>query len=353
MADQRDRRARCGAPRSSGAASRQVHQRQRRGDHDRRQRRLRQVGEQRVQEQQQHRDEPGADEPGDLGLGPRLLGHGGARAAGRDGEALEQARRRCWRRPIPIISWSGSTSSPRRAAKLVAVAIVSVSDTSVMPTAAISSGPTSPAFVHGKARRRHPLRERADGRRRRGRQSPSTAETTVAPTTATSTAGSRCVTRGSTSSTREHRQPDGERGRVRLVEAVEERPHLVEERVGVGREAEQLRQLADDDRDRRARSCSRPAPPWRAGRRRTRACPGRGRSRSSPTSIASMPASAIAVAGSPPDEQRGDRGEDQRRDRRVGAEHEHPRGTEERRSRPGRRSSCRGRSPPAGRRARA
>ena len=38
--------------------------------------------------------------------------------------------------PIPIISWSGSTSSPRRAAKLEAVAIVSVSDTSVIPAAA-------------------------------------------------------------------------------------------------------------------------------------------------------------------------------------------------------------------------
>ena len=43
--------------------------------------------------------------------------------------------------PRPIISWSGRTSSPRRAAKLDAVAIVSVSDTSVMPTAATSSGP--------------------------------------------------------------------------------------------------------------------------------------------------------------------------------------------------------------------
>ena len=45
--------------------------------------------------------------------------------------------------PMPIISWLGSTSSPRRAAKRTTVAIVSVSETRVMPTAAISSGPTS------------------------------------------------------------------------------------------------------------------------------------------------------------------------------------------------------------------
>ena len=51
--------------------------------------------------------------------------------------------------PMPIISWLGSTSSPRRAAKLVAVAIVSVKETSVMPIAAMSRGTTSLAVVHG------------------------------------------------------------------------------------------------------------------------------------------------------------------------------------------------------------
>ena len=52
---------------------------------------------------------------------------------------------------MPTISWSGSTSSPRREAKFVAVAIVSVSDTSMMPTAPTRSGPTSDHFVHGSA----------------------------------------------------------------------------------------------------------------------------------------------------------------------------------------------------------
>ena len=78
--------------------------------------------------------------------------------------------------PMPIISWSGSTSSPRRAAKLVEVAIVSVSETSVMPTAAMSSG-------HDVARLR-PRERSASGRpaaarrpsRRRRPPEPSTAE---------------------------------------------------------------------------------------------------------------------------------------------------------------------------------
>ena len=75
------------------AQQRQVHQRQRRGDDHGRERRLRQVGEQRVEEEQEGRDEPGADQPGQLGLRPRLLGDGGPRAARRDGEPLEEAGR--------------------------------------------------------------------------------------------------------------------------------------------------------------------------------------------------------------------------------------------------------------------
>ena len=50
---------------------------------------------------------------------------------------------------MPIISWFGSTSSPRRAPKLEDVAIVSASETSVIPTAATISGPTSAHLVQG------------------------------------------------------------------------------------------------------------------------------------------------------------------------------------------------------------
>ena len=59
--------------------------------------------------------------------------------------------------PMPIISWLGSTSSPRRAAKLDAVAMVSVRETSVIPAAASSSGPTSLKSVQGSSGRGRPL----------------------------------------------------------------------------------------------------------------------------------------------------------------------------------------------------
>ena len=55
------------------------------------QRRLRQVGEQRVEEDQEQQHQSGSHETGQLTLGTRLLGHGGPRAAGRNREALEEA----------------------------------------------------------------------------------------------------------------------------------------------------------------------------------------------------------------------------------------------------------------------
>ena len=64
--------------------------------------------------------------------------------------------------PMPTIFWSGSTSSPRREAKFVAVTIVSVSDTSMMPTAPTRSGPTSDHFVHGSAGTGTPLGQSTD-----------------------------------------------------------------------------------------------------------------------------------------------------------------------------------------------
>ena len=151
--------------------------------------------------------------------------------------------------PMPIISWFGSTSSPRRAANADDVAMVSVSDTSVMPTAAISSGPTSLSSVHGNDGFGTPLRQRTDGgdairQTEHGRQARWRA------TTATSTAGTVRVIRRQHEQDHEHADPDDERGRLGLVEVLEERAELVGEAVGVGGESEQLRQLADDDRDR-------------------------------------------------------------------------------------------------------
>ena len=108
--------------------------------------------------------------------------------------------------PIPIISWSGWTSSPRLAAKLVDVAMVSVSETSVMPTAARSSGPTSLMLVHGKAGVGTPWGSAPTVFTPCAARS-TTAETIVAPMTATSTAGTFRDSRGSTSITTRQARP--------------------------------------------------------------------------------------------------------------------------------------------------
>ncbi len=78
--------------------------------------------------------------------------------------------------------------------------MVSVSETSVMPIAAMSSGTTSPALVHGMVGAGTPCGS-APTVATPSSASPRAAETTVAPTTATRIAGSRLVTRGSTSIT--------------------------------------------------------------------------------------------------------------------------------------------------------
>ena len=103
--------------------------------------------------------------------------------------------------PMPTISWSGSTSSPRRAAKLVAVAIVSVRETRVMPTAAMSSGTTSSVLVHGMLGDGTPCGSAPTVTTPSAAASPSAAHTAVAPTTATRIAGTFLVMRGRTSST--------------------------------------------------------------------------------------------------------------------------------------------------------
>ena len=99
--------------------------------------------------------------------------------------------------PMPIISLFGLTFSPRRALNEVDSVIVSVSETSVIPTAATSSGTTSSMSVHGTAGVGSPLGRLPTVAMSRS----STAVTTVAPTTATRTAGIARVMRGSTSST--------------------------------------------------------------------------------------------------------------------------------------------------------
>ena len=148
--------------------------------------------------------------------------------------------------PMPIISWLGSTSSPRRAAKAVAVAMVSVSETSVMPAAATSIGATSSHVGPRQLRAGQALRQgthrrdveieqrghdgRADHRDQHGGDRPCDAREQE----------QHC----------QRAEPDHERRRVALVETREERLDFLDEAVGVGRESEELGELADDDRDR-------------------------------------------------------------------------------------------------------
>ncbi len=114
-----------------------------------------------------------------------------------------------------------------------------------------------------------------------------------------------------------------------LVEVFEEHADLLEERVGVRREAEQLWQLADDDRDGEAVHVSdlhllreevgdepelpEPEPDLGKADEHRQHAGQRDRGR-----------------GISAGQQRRDRSQDQRRDRRVGAQHEYPRGAEHR-----------------------
>ena len=118
-----------------------------------------------------------------------------------------------------------STSSPRRAAKLVAVAIVSVSETSVMPTAAISSGPTSRGVRPRQAAARGPPVAACPRSRRRGSASPNSAEATVAATTADEhRRHAPGDARQQRAAPRAPRAPTSERRGVRLAEAVRRTP---------------------------------------------------------------------------------------------------------------------------------
>ena len=232
-----------------------------------------------------------------------------------------------WNRPLamfaaasPTISWSGCTSSPRRAAKLDAVAIVSVSDTIVMPIAATNSGPTSARLVHGTAGVGTPAGS-VPTVRTPSSASPSTAETMVVPTTATSTAGITRVTRGRIRRTA--RQPTPTASVAAWVSSRWDTKarQLLHESVGVGREAEQLGELTDDDRDREAVHVAdldlarqqigdeaelRDAHRELHGADEQREHPGQ----------------RDGAVGPTPGEQRHQGREDQRRDRRVGAEHQ-------------------------------
>ena len=161
---------------------------------------------------------PAPTRPVSWRLGARLLGHRGARAAGRDGEALEEP--------------GGDVGGADADHLLVGVDLVAA------PGGEARRGGDRVGErherdadgrdeqrdrrrwprVHGNARgRARPGEATRPSRRRRAARS-STAETIVAPTTATSTAGIAGTNAGSTSSTTSTHDADDQRRRVGLVE---------------------------------------------------------------------------------------------------------------------------------------
>ena len=114
--------------------AREVGEREGGGDDDGSERRLRQVAQQARDEDEHEPDRDRADEPGHLRLCAGLLRHGGARAARADREALEEPGADV-RSPDPDHLLAAVSSCPVRSAKADAVAIVSASATTAMPSA--------------------------------------------------------------------------------------------------------------------------------------------------------------------------------------------------------------------------
>ena len=202
--------------------------------------------------------------------------------------------------PIPTISRFPSTSCPARDANADAVEIVSARETRTMPRAPPRrSGRSESRDVRDRERREslgsvadegHAGRQRGRTRARRG-----------------STARRRSSTRGNLRAsgaaarriTMSAADPDRERSAHGLTgdEPVDETPELRDEPLGVDREAEHLRKLPNDDRQRESVHVSdRVGIDRRSAMNPSFASPAR--SMMAPTMRASSDASAIALAGS-------------------------------------------------------
>ena len=166
------------------------------------------------------------------------------------GKSLEEARRAMLAAPIPIISRFPSTSWPVRAANADEVEIVSVSDTTAMPIAPATSSARSDSATLGNVNGGKPLGQWADqgdavvgqvegvgGQDRDDHRHQHGGDLGDQPL--------------------EHEdqdqaeQTDRERRRHRLAvgQPLDEADRLGDEPVGVDREAEQLGELADQDRE--------------------------------------------------------------------------------------------------------
>ena len=132
--------------------------------------------------------------------------------------------------------------------------LVSANETSAMPSAPTASWPRSPASTVGHGERRQPAAApRRRPTRRAGQPGRTPPTTTVAPTTHTSTPGHA---RRPPLAGEDHRDPGERRWRARSGwSRRRRRPRTkargaVDHALGVDREPEQLRQLADDHDER-------------------------------------------------------------------------------------------------------
>ena len=231
--------------------------------------------------------------------------------------------------PMPTISWSASTSSPRRAAKLADGG----DRVGQRDERDAERGDEQRHDVAGlrprEARGRDPLRQRADrgdalrreverGRERRHADD------------GDQYGGHALGQSGQDQQHEEHADADDQGRGVGLVQTLEELLDLVEEAAGVGREPEELRKLPDDDRDRQAVHV--PDLHLLGEQVRDEAeLPDPEPDLDEPDEDREHPGERDRRSGIPAgDEQRRDRGEDQRRDRRVGSEHQNARGPEQR-----------------------
>ena len=153
--------------------------------------------------------------------------------------------------PMPIISWLACTSSPLRPANADAVEMVSVSATREIPSAPATSSPKSDAETLGIVNGGSPwgsVPTRATPWLARSNR-------TAAPmdaTTATSTAGTLGSQRWSTRITASPNSPTSDGGGHGLAgaDAVHEPGDVPDQGVGVHGEPAELRQLADQDGER-------------------------------------------------------------------------------------------------------
>ena len=236
--------------------------------------------------------------------------------------------------PIPIISWLPSTSWPVRAANdrrggdRVGQGHQRDAQAPRRTAAPRSDQPTRGMVSGGK-----PLRQRPDQARPRGRRGRRRVAATIASDDHDQHAGHLRQPALQDQDQRDAADPDRGGGGDRLAvgQPLDEADELADQAVGVDREAEQLRQLADQDGQREAVHV---ADHGGLGQQvgdepelRHRAA----RTMIAPTMSASIDASAIARSGSPPAPISGsDRRRDHRPERGVRAQHEDPRRAEHR-----------------------